>query len=70
MFGIGMTELMIVLVIILVVFGARKLPEIGTGLGKGIKSFKAGMMGKEEDPSDTDRLEESSPEKTGEPKKT
>ena len=43
MFGIGMTEMMIVLVIILVVFGARKLPEIGSGLGKGIKSFKQGM---------------------------
>jgi sec-independent protein translocase protein TatA len=70
MFGIGMTELMIVLVIGLVVFGARKLPEIGSGLGKGIKSFKSGMMGKEEDPSDTDRLEEPSPEKAGEPKKT
>ena len=37
MFGIGMTELMIVLIIVLVVFGARKLPEIGTGLGNGIK---------------------------------
>ncbi len=70
MFGIGMTELMIVLVIILVVFGARKLPEIGSGLGKGIKSFKSGMLGKEEDAPDTDRLEDSSPEKAGEPKKT
>ena len=70
MFGIGMTELMIVLVIILVVFGARKLPEIGTGLGKGIKSFKAGMLGKEEDKPDPDQIQESPPEEGGEPKQT
>ncbi|MDY6824427.1 MAG: twin-arginine translocase TatA/TatE family subunit [Thermodesulfobacteriota bacterium] len=40
MFGIGMPELLIVLVIVLVVFGAGKLPEIGSGIGKGIKNFK------------------------------
>ena len=38
--GIGMPELIIILVIILVIFGAKKLPEIGGGLGKGIKNFK------------------------------
>ncbi len=38
--GIGMPELIIILVIILVIFGAGKLPEIGAGLGKGIKNFK------------------------------
>ena len=38
--GIGPTELIIVLFIILIVFGAGKLPEIGGALGKGIKSFK------------------------------
>jgi sec-independent protein translocase protein TatA len=40
MFGIGMPELIIILVIILIIFGAGKLPEIGAGLGKGIKNFK------------------------------
>lgn len=40
MFGIGTTELILILVIILVLFGAGKLPEIGTGLGKAIKNFK------------------------------
>lgn len=40
MFGLGFGELLIILVIVLVIFGAGKLPEIGQGLGKGIRSFK------------------------------
>ncbi|VAX14748.1 Twin-arginine translocation protein TatA [hydrothermal vent metagenome] len=40
MFGIGMPELIVILVILLIVFGASRLPEIGAGLGKGIKNFK------------------------------
>ncbi|MBN1612975.1 MAG: twin-arginine translocase TatA/TatE family subunit [Deltaproteobacteria bacterium] len=40
MFGIGIPELLIVLVIVLIIFGAGKLPEIGSALGKGIKNFK------------------------------
>lgn len=40
MFGIGMPELIIILVIILIIFGAGKLPEIGSALGKGIRNFK------------------------------
>ncbi len=48
MFGIGTTELLILLAIVIVVFGARRLPELGSGLGKAIKNFKAGVSGKDE----------------------
>jgi sec-independent protein translocase protein TatA len=40
MFGLGMPELLIILVIILIIFGASRLPEIGKGLGKGIRNFR------------------------------
>ncbi|HXH71499.1 MAG TPA: twin-arginine translocase TatA/TatE family subunit [Mariprofundaceae bacterium] len=41
--GLGTSELILILVIVLVLFGARKLPEIGAGLAKGIKSFRQNM---------------------------
>jgi sec-independent protein translocase protein TatA len=40
MFGIGTQELIIILVIVMIIFGAGKLPQIGEGLGKAIKNFK------------------------------
>ncbi|HOD29688.1 MAG TPA: twin-arginine translocase TatA/TatE family subunit [Syntrophales bacterium] len=48
MFGIGMPELLIILVIILIIFGAGKLPEIGGAIGKGIKNFKKASREPEE----------------------
>ena len=48
MFGIGTTELFIVLGIVLVLFGARRLPELGSGVGKAIRNFKSGISGKDE----------------------
>jgi sec-independent protein translocase protein TatA len=46
--GLGMGELLVILVIVVVLFGARRLPEIGSGLGNAIKNFKAGISGKDE----------------------
>lgn len=48
MFGFGMPELIIILVIVLVVFGAGRLPEIGAALGKSIRNFKKATDGKDE----------------------
>lgn len=43
MFGIGTQELLIILILILIIFGAKKLPSIGSGLGKAIRNFKQGV---------------------------
>jgi len=48
MFGFGIQELLVILAIVVVIFGARRLPEIGSGMGKAIKNFKAGVSGKDE----------------------
>lgn len=48
MFGLGMSELLIILVIVMVIFGAGKLPELGGALGKGIKNFRRAAEGKDE----------------------
>ena len=54
--GIGPTEIIILLVIILVIFGAGKLPEIGGALGKGLRSFKKETQ--EQDKSDEENSKE------------
>lgn len=47
-FGFGMPEMIVILVLVLVVFGAGKLPEVGAALGKSIKNFKKASEGKDE----------------------
>ena len=61
MFGLGMPELLIILVIVILIFGAGKLPQIGAGLGKGIRNFK--KAAKEPDsidvtPKETEEIDE------------
>jgi sec-independent protein translocase protein TatA len=55
--GIGMPELIIILVIILIIFGAGKLPEIGAGIGKGIKNFKKATKEVETDEKEPEKLD-------------
>jgi sec-independent protein translocase protein TatA len=45
MFGLGLPELMVILVIVVVIFGANRLPQLGEGLGKSIQSFKKAIKG-------------------------
>lgn len=70
MFGIGVPELIIILVIVMIIFGAGKLPQIGEGLGKGIKNFRKATKAadeidvtpkdeKDEEPQDQDKADES-----------
>ena len=46
----GITELLIILVVILLLFGAKRLPEIGSSLGKGMRTFKTAITGEDEPP--------------------
>jgi sec-independent protein translocase protein TatA len=47
--SIGPTELILILLIVIIIFGARKLPDLGKSIGEGIKNFKKSMNTKEED---------------------
>ena len=58
MFGLGVTELTLILFIIMIIFGAGKLPEIGAGMGKAIKNFKSATKNPEE--TEKDKIEEKS----------
>jgi sec-independent protein translocase protein TatA len=60
MFGLGITELMVILVIALVIFGPSKLPQIGSGLGKAIRDFKKGVTGGEDEEAGKDSKKDDS----------
>jgi len=51
--GLGLPELIIIGIIVLLMFGGKKLPELGAGLGKSIKEFKQAFKSEEEPPKDT-----------------
>jgi sec-independent protein translocase protein TatA len=48
MFGLGLPELLIILVIVVLLFGAGRLPQIGSGIGEGIRNFRKSMKDKNE----------------------
>ncbi len=61
LFGpIGPTELLLILLIFVIIFGARRLPELGKGLGEGIRNFKKGFSSKESEDKKPD-AEKTSP---------
>ena len=51
MAGLGVPELAIIFLIIIVLFGANKIPQIGKGLGEGIRNFKKGVKDGDEEPT-------------------
>jgi sec-independent protein translocase protein TatA len=57
MFGLGMPELIVILVIVLVIFGANRLPQLGEGLGKAIKGFKKGISDSNESTKESEKKE-------------
>jgi len=59
MFGLGTTELILILIIVIVLFGAKRLPQVGAGLAKGIKSFRSNI-------ADDDKKDEIADKTTGE----
>jgi|TARA_B100001142_G_scaffold244787_1_gene244126 sec-independent protein translocase protein TatA len=58
--GIGPLEIFLIFVIIMVVFGVGKLPEVGEGLGKGIRLFKSSLSGKNEEENTSEKEVKSS----------
>lgn len=49
MFGLGLSEVLVIALVVLLLFGGKKIPELMKGLGKGVKSFKDGVNGIEDD---------------------
>ncbi len=62
-FGLGTTEILLIALFILLLFGGKKIPELMKGLGKGVKSFKDGVKGIEDDLNTDSSKEEGSADK-------
>lgn len=52
MFGLGFSELLLIFLIVFILFGANKLPQLGAGLGQGIRNFQKAMKGEDEKKDD------------------
>ena len=64
---VGPWQIVIIALVILLLFGGKKIPELMKGLGKGVKSFKEGMNEVDEQLSDTVKPKEEKPAETAEP---
>ena len=64
LFGLGTTEILLIALVVLLLFGGRKIPELMKGLGKGVKSFKDGVKGIEDDLKADDEKKDEHTEKT------
>jgi len=57
MFGLGTSELIIILILVLIIFGAGKLPQVGKSLGQGLRNFKDGMKDGEKEENDKHEID-------------
>lgn len=58
LFGLGMQEIILIAIIVLLLFGGRKIPELMKGLGKGVKSFKDGVNGLDDETDNKNKKEQ------------
>lgn len=63
MFGMGFPELLLIFLIVIILFGANKLPQLGAGLGEGIRNFTKAMKGEDAADKDKKGVEETKPPK-------
>lgn len=63
MFGLGFQEIIVIVLVILLLFGGKKIPEMMKGIGKGIRSFKDGMNGIDDDVKDSKEEKKSDEQK-------
>ncbi len=70
MFGLGTQELLIILVLVMIIFGAGKLPQVGGALGKGLRNFKKGMNDSNEEEIEEGEISEISDKKTKQDEET
>ena len=68
MFGLGIPELIIILVVVLLFFGPRKLPELGSFVGKSLKDFREALENRDDEPESPPTESASAPDKPEEPK--
>lgn len=70
MFGLGTQELLIILVLVMIIFGAGKLPQVGSALGKGLRNFKKGVNESDQDDIEEGKVEEITDKKEADKKDT